>query len=291
MTTTVPASIRPAPARASFRLFRAQVLATRRLGQHHVRVTFGGADLQGMTSGGLDQRVKLLIPLPGQHAPCLPPDFEYRSVRSMPEHIRPKLRTYTLRAHRAASAEADIDFVLHGDTGPGAAFARRAQPGDQVCLYAPDAAYPHTARLTGVEYRMDQVRDRALIVGDETALPAIASITEALPADVHAKICIEAPWTADTCWAGETPEFATVANLDLTWVQRGPVPGAALLDALRSSELRGHGWYAWIAGEASLVRAARRHLVRERGLQRNAVTFMGYWRRGVTEDARAPGHR
>ena len=38
--------------------------------------------------------------------------------------------------------------------------------------------------------------------------------------------------------------------------------------------------YAWLAGEAGVIRTLRRHLVAERGLDRRAVAFMGYWRLG-----------
>ncbi|WDZ86520.1 siderophore-interacting protein [Micromonospora cathayae] len=42
--------------------------------------------------------------------------------------------------------------------------------------------------------------------------------------------------------------------------------------------------YAWLAGEAGVIRVLRRHLVTERGLDRGAVAFMGYWRLGRTAD-------
>ena len=286
MTTISP--VRPAttPSGSAFKLFPAQVVRTLRLSPHVVRVTLGGPGLSGMTSGGLDQRVKVLFPLPGQQAPCLPVDeFDYPAVRAMPDEVRPKMRTYTVRAHRADCGEADIDFVLHGDAGPGSAFASRARPGDQVCLYAPNSQYAHPARLGGVEYRLDQLRGRTLIVGDETALPAIASIVESLPAAVHAKVCVEVPGVSDS------QVFEAAANVDVTWVSRRSAPGSAAVEAVRETSLPGEDWYAWVAGESGMVKAVRRHLVRERGLDRRAVTFMGYWKRGETEDVRASARR
>ncbi|MGH3306530.1 MAG: SIP domain-containing protein, partial [Nocardioides sp.] len=41
------------------------------------------------------------------------------------------------------------------------------------------------------------------------------------------------------------------------------------------------GLYAWIAGESGVVTALRRHLVKDLGMDRRQVAFMGYWRRGV----------
>lgn len=280
MTTSVGLR-RPAPPNGQFRLFRAHVARTRLLNDHSVRVTFGGAELRGVTSGGLDQRIKLLLPRPGQLAPCLPAGRDYRSVRAMPEEIRPIMRSYTARAHRPEQAELDVDFMLHGNPGPGYAFATRAQAGDQVCLYAPAADAEVSGRGMGVEYRPDKVTDRTLIVGDETALPAISGIVEVLPPSVRVKIIIAAPWSPSG------PVFTSQARLDVTWLT---AQSGAVLPALHSADLAGSGWYAWVAGEAAMVRAARRHLVRERGMPRHAVTFMGYWRRGHTQDAGVSEH-
>ena len=56
------------------------------------------------------------------------------------------------------------------------------------------------------------------------------------------------------------------------------------IDASRGAR-SGHdgcdGLYAWIAGESKVVTGLRRHLVRELGMDRSQVAFMGYWRRGV----------
>ena len=42
-------------------------------------------------------------------------------------------------------------------------------------------------------------------------------------------------------------------------------------------------FYAWIAGEAAVVRGLRRYLVRDVGIDRKQVAFMGYWRQGKAE--------
>lgn len=263
----------------AFKVFRVGVVRVLRLSPGLVRITFGGMELSGMTSGGLDQRIKLLLPLPGQNEPYLPAGEEsYPALRALSEQVRPKMRTYTVREHRPELAEFDVDFVLHGDTGPGSAFAGRARPGDKVGIWAPNADFEHGPRPSGVEYKLDAVRERTLIVGDETALPAVSSILEALPEGVRAKVFMEVSDPA------EAQRFTTRAEAEVHWVRRGPAPGPAVGKAVRSAPLPGGDWYAWVAGESGMVKMVRRHLVQDRGLDRQAITFMGYWKHGASED-------
>jgi len=270
------------PAVPEYRLFPAHVVRTVRPCPALARVTFGGLDPGEVTSGGLDQRIKLLLPLPGQDEPHLPGDATYQSVRALPEHLRPALRTYTVRAFRPQDGEIDVEFVLHGLDGPGARFAGRARPGAKVALYAPNARFPHGPRPRGVEFRLDRLSHRALLVGDETALPAIGSILESLPADVQATVFVESAPGA------RPPAFTSPAGLEVHWLHRvRSAPGAAALEAVRRARFGPESWYSWIAGEAGMVRAVRRHLVRERGFDRRAVTFLGYWRAGRSADGPA----
>ncbi|WP_190813369.1 siderophore-interacting protein [Saccharopolyspora pogona] len=277
MTISSPPRLELGAEALPFRLFRIEVAEVHRLSRRLVRITFTGPELSAMTSGGLDQRVKLIFPQPGQREPMIPAgERPYQALRALPLEIRPKLRSYTVRVHRPERDEFDVDFVLHGDTGPASAFAGRARPGDRLVVYAPNAACP--ASCGGVEFRLDAVRDRALLIGDETALPAIAGILAALPGGVRAKVYVEIPDAADAQY------LASAAEVELHWLpRRGRRPGAALLSAIRAAVLPGE-WYAWLAGETGMVASLRRHLVDDRGFDRSAVTFMGYWRLGRSED-------
>jgi NADPH-dependent ferric siderophore reductase len=277
---TIETPPRPTTATDAFRLFRIEVARVRLLSTHLARITFTGPDLDGMTSGGLDQRIKLVFPRPGQGEPIVPDGPRpYQALRELPTDVRPTLRSYTVRAHRPQLGEFDVDFVLHGDIGPASAFAGRARPGDRLLVYAPNAEHPHGSRLTGVEFRLDAVGDRALLVGDETALPAIAGILAELPVGVHARVYVEVPEPSDA------QPLPTAASAEVHWLpRRDRRPGALLTEAVRSVRLPGGGWYAWLAGESGMVTTVRRHLVAERGFARNAVTFMGYWRYGRSED-------
>lgn len=91
--------------------------------------------LLDLTSGPPDRYLRLVHPLPGQLEPAAAPFIDgdnirswYRRYREMPDEIRPVLRTCTLRRHRRADGEIDIDFLVHDDTGPGSAWAQRARP-------------------------------------------------------------------------------------------------------------------------------------------------------------------
>lgn len=262
-----------------FQAFRARVTRVRRVSPNFTRITFAGPELAHMARCRLDQRVKLLLPLPGQARPVLPEyDRSYPALQRMPADLQPIRRSYTIRAHRPEVHECDIDFVLHADSGPGSAFAARAVPGDEVAIFGPDAG--RACGRAGVEYRLDAVTDQTLLVGDETALPAIGGILEDLPAGVRARVCVQVPDLA------EVQRFATRADVDVAWLERGaPSQHAAkaMVDMVRELELPRWGLYSWIAGEAGMVKAVRRHLVSERGLDRAGITFMGYWRYGKAE--------
>lgn len=262
-----------------FRLFRAFVRDVAGVSPSLTRITFGGAELAGMTGGGLDQRIKLLFPRRGQARPCLPDDRDYRSVRALNEAVRPILRTYTLRAHRCEHDEFDVDFVLHGTNGPGSAFACRARPGDEIAVAAPSVDYPHPTPLPGVEYDLARVHEETLIIGDETALPAIGGIVEALPGGTRALVYADVPDLADV------PRFATRADVQARWFVhhgRTRTRGRNLLKALRSARVNRDRCYAWVAGESGMVRAVRRLLLQELGFSLQHSTFMGYWKQGQT---------
>lgn len=49
------------------------------------------------------------------------------------------------------------------------------------------------------------------------------------------------------------------------------------------SEWSGAPFYAWIAGESTLVTGLRRYLVHECGIHREQVAFMGYWKKGTPQ--------
>lgn len=248
-----------------------RVRRVRRLSPRMVRITFGGAELAAFADDGHDQRIKLFLPGPGQDAPDVPrgPDW-FGRWRARPEHARPVMRTYTIRTWRPADQEIDVDFVLHGDGGPASAWAARARSGDRATIFG---AY--------AEYDPPDGTDWQLIAGDETALPAIGAILDALPAGTAARVFVE---VADE---GERRPLPSAADVDVTWLPRSGAPAghtAVLQSALRGARFPDGRPYAWVAGESGMVTTIRRHLVREREVPADAVMFRGYWRRDGAMD-------
>uniref|UniRef100_UPI00037D22C0 siderophore-interacting protein n=1 Tax=Actinoalloteichus spitiensis TaxID=252394 RepID=UPI00037D22C0 len=258
---------RPATARPTSTVCHATVTAARLVTPNMMRVTLGGAAIATVGSGGYDQRVKILLPLDGEDRPALPAaDDWYQAWRAMPEALQPPMRTYTIRAHRPALAEIDIDFALHGDAGPATRWANRVRPGDVLGLIAPAAH--HQGEPIGVEYRPGDA-DWQLLVGDATALPAIGAIVESLPSDAVAHVLVSVPAEDDA------QPLAAGPGVEVRWLPEGSgvAPGERLVAELAGLELPAGAPYAWVAGEAGLVAALRRHLLGERGWDRRAHYF------------------
>ncbi|MGW3120220.1 siderophore-interacting protein [Streptomyces sp. NPDC001107] len=265
---------------APFRFFSLQVLRTRRLGPSLVRVTFGGDDLRAFRSDGRDQSLSLFLPHPGQSEPAVPYDLGdgwWQAWRELPDDVRAVMRSYTLRALRREPDEIDIDFVLHTPAGPASRWAARAAAGDRVVLLGPAVSDNRAIR-----FRPPADTDLMLIWGDETAVPAVSAILESLPAGARARVWLE---VHD---AGDIQDLVTEADTEITWLVRDAqgVEGSPMaLDALRTTQLSSTEHpYAWIAGESGSVKQLRRHLVSERGIDRRRVTFVGYWRQGLSEE-------
>jgi NADPH-dependent ferric siderophore reductase len=262
-----------------FGFLHPRVVRTERLSPSLIRVVLGGEELARVVSGGRDQRFKLFLPQPGQDAPVLPDVLDldwYTRWRALDPATRGVMRTYTVRDVRQDPAELDIDFALHGDLGPASRWAQRAVPGDQLSILA-----PLVEDNGGVDFRPPDDADWVLITADETALPAVANILGWLPPGTPVKAWIEVPHSEDRI------PLPTKADADVTWLVRGPESAgrtAPLLTAVSRAGLPAGTPYAWIAGESACVRALRRHLVNDRGFDRKAISFTGYWRQGETED-------
>lgn len=249
-----------------------------RLTPRMVRVTFDCADSAALADTGPDQYTKVFFPLPGQARPVVPPPIEveggvmswYQRYLAMPDEVRPPMRTYTVRAQRPELGELDIDFALHPDhAGPASDWASSAAPGDEIGLLCP----PHAL------YCPPPDPDWQLLVGDETAIPAIGAIVERLATGAVLRAYIE------VAGPGDEQRFETGGDVRIDWVHRGARPhGAAVVDAVCAATLPDGAPYAWISGEANLVKLVRRELVRERGVGKRAITFTGYWRQGRTEE-------
>lgn len=274
------------PAAPALPVRTVEVRAARRISPRMVRVTFGGPALADFVCDAPDQQVKLYFPRPGQSAPRLPePGADgdvmrwYGAFQAIAEDERPWMRGYTIRAHDAARGTVDIDFVLHGGSGagegraegPATRWARSAGPGDVLGMFGPSAYFAQPVPLGTTDWM--------LLAGDASALPAIGTIIEALPEGARAVAYVEV-WDA-----AEEQRFESAGDVKVHWLHRAPAAGdGPLVAAVRAAEFPAGSVFAWLGGEAGAVRALRRHLVGERGLDKRSVHFTGYWRRGLTQD-------
>lgn len=244
---------------------RLEVLRTERLSPHMIRIVAGGPGITAFTPNEYtDAYVKVLFRVPG---------VEYAEPLDMPQvrenHPReewPKMRTYTVRSFDAAAGELVLDFVHHGDEGLAGPWAANAKPGDEVLLSGPGGGY-----APGTE------ADWHLLVGDESALPAIAASLEAVPAGkaVRAVILVED--------AAEELPLPTKGDAQITWVHRAS--GGDLAETVRRLEWRDGVVQAFVHGEAAFVRDLRTYLLDERGIRRDLLSISGYWRIGKDDEA------
>jgi NADPH-dependent ferric siderophore reductase len=296
-----------------------EVVAVERLSPTYVRVELGGPALADFGVDGplYDQRIKLVFPNDAGTLPSFAGADEswFGTWLELPASERGHMRTYTVRDVRGTGVDTRlvVDFVLHleeGAVGPGSAWAARASVGDRLVTLAPRRG----EAFGGIEFAPGAARV-LLLAADETAVPAVCSILEDLPAGARGAAFLEVPCSADV------QEVRHPAGVDVVWLPRDGAPlGARVHEAVlahlgapaagpaeepaevdpelwetptysssgeevdESAVSVGHdldGVYAWIAGESAVVTGLRRHLVRELGMDRRQVAFMGYWRRGV----------
>ena len=293
-----------------------EVVSVERLSPTFVRVELGGRDLAdyGVDGDRWDQRIKLVFPDPVTGGMTSTEDADeswWTTWLERPASERGHMRTYTIRDVRGSGEDTTlvVDMVLHleGDlVGPGSTWASRAVPGDRIVVLAPRRGFPYG----GIEFTPAPGAD-LLLVGDETAVPAVCTVLEQLPDGARGAVFLEVPV------AGDIQDVRRPAGVTITWLARDDaalgeplhdavvahlgIPGAEVEVAAdevdpdlwetpyyssSGEEVPGDasvvgGTYAWIAGESKVVTGLRRHLVNELGFDRRQVAFMGYWRRGV----------
>jgi NADPH-dependent ferric siderophore reductase len=276
----------------------------------------------GVVRPWYDQRIKLVFPgtpgvvptLLGEQRSSADEDW-YSTWLARPEAERGHMRTYSVRDVIGEGKDTClvVDIVVHdGATGPGNTWALTAAPGDRLALIGPRRGHVYG----GIEWDLPAGR-RLLIAGDETAVPAICVILEQLPATARGTAFIEVPYAADVqdvdhpigvevVWLpregaehGELLHPAVAKHLgaprtvvsvadeevdpELWETPTFSSSGEAVSDGTGDPSATRHSdLYAWIAGESKVVTGLRRHLVRDLGIDRRQIAFMGYWRRGVS---------
>ena len=269
LKAAVPLLMSPANYRDRDEQFTMAVSGVRELSDHVRRITFQAPRFGTFTTTGPDEYFGLIFPA-REGAELRMPDPERVNVRAavarIPAAERPEIRWYTIRSVRPDAAEIDVDVIVHGDSGPGSAWALRAGIGDVVGF-----------RAAGSAYRPPPPGTRQLLVADETAMPALYAILETLDPGVDGVTAIlELP--------DESYDTGSASGLRPQIVVRGTgAPGSAALDLVRNSSVDGLG-YVWVCGESALATGGRRHLVKERGVDRRSIMFSGYWKLGQSRN-------
>jgi NADPH-dependent ferric siderophore reductase len=241
------------------------VQSTARVTPNCLRITLQGADLEGFHSPGYDDHVKLILPDATTGVLNLPEFGEGGLKAGNPDAPRAPMRDYTPRHYDAATNTLALDFALH-DAGPATQWALQATPGQQVGVGGPRGSF-----IVPMAY------DGYVLVGDDTALPAIARRLAELPAGVPVLAVIEVDAPADE------QALPTAADARVHWVHRqGGASGQVepLLQAVRGLALPAGDAYVWVACESAVAKALRSHLVGERGVHPKWIKASGYWRKG-----------
>lgn len=234
------------------------VTATEPLSPGMIRVRFRSDDLSAFAdSTHTDRYVKLLFHPDGG-----------TDISTLPDDVRPVMRTYTALEPDVATGTVTIDFVVHGDTGVAGPWAATAQPGDVILARGPAGAYSpgHEA-------------DWHLLAGDEAAIPAIRQSLAVLGPDAQGDVLIEVDSPAD-----EQP-LAAPAGVETRWLHRGDASQPRLAEAVRQLPWRRGRVHAFVHGEAhTVMHEIRPYLLRERAVPREDASISGYWRKGRTEE-------
>jgi NADPH-dependent ferric siderophore reductase len=227
------------------------------------RVVLGGSELSGFALPEPAASVRLLVPSAAGHDLVMPTWNGNQFL--LPDGRRPVIRTLTPRRFDEASLELDVEIVVH-EGGAASEWSSNAEPGDRAAVSGP-----------GRGYRIDLDAAGFVIVGDETALPAIAQLLEWMPSSMAVDVHVE---------AAEPDAVFPLAASDSTRIEwhvrdEDALPGRALVEAIKASTLT-EGTRIWAAGEAAAMHQIRHHLFDERGLSRSVATVRGYWKHGRT---------
>ena len=230
-----------------------------------VRITLAGAELAGLVVEQPASSVRMLLPPPGRDDLVVP---EWNGNEFLlPDGRRPTIRTFTPWHVDPDELELDVGIVVHGG-GVASDWSLSARPGDEAAISGP-----------GRGYVVDDESPAFLVAGDETAVPAITQVLDALPTEASVQVRVE---IAHPDGRLELPERAD-ASVEWRVLASGAPPGEALAAAVRETELT-DGTRVWAAGEAAAMQRIRRHLFEERGIPRAQTVVRGYWKHGRAGD-------
>lgn len=245
-----------------------EVLTKEQLSPSMIRVVLAGGTLENFEGPTATDAYINARFLPNDSPLTVP--FESADLENVASEHRPKPRRFTIRRWDPERQELAIDFVAHGDSGYAGTWAQRAEPGDRLQFSGPGGSYAPSPDV-----------DWHLLVGDESALGAIGATLERLPptATALAFVIVDGP--------EHRYELATTANATVVWLYRSQAadPETQLADAVATAEFPPGTFDVFVHGEASEVRAVRKHLAAERGVDVDAASISPYWKRDHTDEA------
>lgn len=262
----------PSPViRSVFRVKRKEYITP-----HYIRVYLTGDDVGQINETTIGANNKILVPPPGVpdiHFPTIDPSSG--ATVDPPEHLRPRMRTYT---HRGIDLERNliwIDFVAHGDEGPASAWAIAAQPGDQLGVM-----------MKRFKKELVPERQNYLLIGDATAIPVLCAILEALSPQVKARVVIEVAGPEDE------QTLTSAASMEVTWLHNPqPQMGSTLAEHVRSLDLPASDRFAYIAAEYGTVKELRNYFRKDQEWTAQELYAYSYWKSGEAEDKSATDRR
>ena len=227
-----------------------------------ISVLVTGDDLGGFADAAPTSHLKVFLPADGQEAPSLPAQAPDGAVIA-PDGPPPVVRTYTPRRYDPATRTLEIQFLLHG-TGPASEWAQRVKPGDKLAVAGP-----------GGRFSLEPVTDSWWLAADESAIPAVGTLLEALPETAAADVHIEVDGPDDEI------EFTAPAKTTITWHRRHRRDefGAELIAAAHAASIP-DATRVWVACEAAAMRDIRRYLLTSRLVPPASLVTRGYWRAG-----------
>src|SRR4051794_5123424 len=240
-----PRRVRHEPRRRELEVRRVDKIA-----EQMIRVTLGG-DLDGFTSLGFDDHIKLFFP--DGAAPA----------GGEPEFVA---RDYTPRRYDPVAKTLEVEFVIH-EAGPATRWAGQARPGQSLRIGGPRGSF-----IIPINF------DWHLLIGDDTGLPAIGRRLAELPAGTRVVVL------AEVDGPGDHVEFANAADVTVTWAHRNGVEAGSsdvLARTLKTLQLPAGDYYAWVACESLIAKAVRAQLIADHGANPKWMRAAGYWRRGA----------
>jgi NADPH-dependent ferric siderophore reductase len=264
--TAVPS---PARARREPPAFRAaRVAGISRVTPRLVRVTVAGPQLEGLVIDQPAASVRLLLPDPGRRELVVPAWTGNEFV--LPDGRRPVIRTLTPLRPDPVAQSLDLEIVVHGG-GALTAWVGSADVGDEVALSGPGRGYPVDPDAPGF-----------LLAGDESALPAIGQVLQALPPAKPVRVI------AEVTGPEARRDLPAADRLTVDWcdLPAGAAPGDAVVAAVVAATAGlTEGTRIWAAGEAAAMQRIRRHILDELGVPRSQTWIRGYWKHGRAGDS------